>query len=344
VKIVVDINHPGHVHFFKNFIWEMEKRGHEIMIIARDKDVTVKLLDAYGFHYTLIKENPTSLISKILSIPLLDFKIYNLVKSFDPDLFMGIASWKAAHVAFLLRKKSIIFDDTEHAIEQILLYRFFASVICTPSCFQKDYGEKQIRYKGYHELAYLHPSNFTPDSTALTKFHLTEGESFIIVRFVSWKASHDIGQYGICDKIGLVKTLEKYGRVLITSENALPSELQSYQILVSPEKLHDLLYYATLYVGEGATTASESAILGTHAIYVNTLRLGYTDEEEEKYGLVYTFSDPLKMEKDVFEKAVELLNDPHIRANGKKKREILLDDKIDVTGFMINLAEKTAQK
>ena len=24
-KILVDIGHPAHVHFFKNFIWEMEK-------------------------------------------------------------------------------------------------------------------------------------------------------------------------------------------------------------------------------------------------------------------------------------------------------------------------------
>jgi hypothetical protein len=30
MKIVVDINHPAHVHFFKNFIWEMEERGHQV--------------------------------------------------------------------------------------------------------------------------------------------------------------------------------------------------------------------------------------------------------------------------------------------------------------------------
>ena len=44
----------------------------------------------------------------------------------------------------------------------------------------------------------------------------------------------------------------------------------------------------TLYVGEGATTASECAVLGTHAIYVNTLNWGDTDEEEEKYQLDFT--------------------------------------------------------
>ncbi len=36
-----------------------------------------------------------------------------------------------------------------------------------------------------------------------------------------------------------------------------------------------LLAYATLFIGEGATMASECAVLGTPAIYVNSLQLGY---------------------------------------------------------------------
>ena len=27
MRIVVDINHPAHVHYFKNFIWEMQKKA-----------------------------------------------------------------------------------------------------------------------------------------------------------------------------------------------------------------------------------------------------------------------------------------------------------------------------
>jgi uncharacterized protein len=99
--------------------------------------------------------------------------------------------------------------------------------------------------------------------------------------------------------------------------------------------MHDLLSYATLYIGEGATMASECAVLGTHAIYVNTLRLGYIDEEGEKYGLVSILSDPEKMESGVLEKALELLREPDLHAIGKQKAQKLLKDKIDVTSFMI---------
>ena len=51
MKILVDIIHPANVHYFKNFIFQMEKEGHSVKITARNKDVSFKLLDAYNFKY-----------------------------------------------------------------------------------------------------------------------------------------------------------------------------------------------------------------------------------------------------------------------------------------------------
>ncbi|WP_225420004.1 DUF354 domain-containing protein [Methanohalophilus profundi] len=296
MRIIVDIAHPAHVHFFKNFIWEMEKRGNEVIITAGDKEVTLKLLDNYGFkyHFTCKRTTGYKLMFEIVKR---DLQMLKFVKKYNPDIVMGIASTISAHVSRVTDAKSIVFTDTEHTKLADMITYPFSDLIVTPSCYSKDLGKKQIRYNGYHELAYLHPNYFTPDPAVLEELGLEEGDPFIILRFVSWEASHDIGHHGIQNKIEFVKELEKYGRVLITSEGDLGPEFEKYKIKVSPEKLHDMLYYATLYIGEGATTASECAILGTHAIYVNTLRLGYTDEQEEKYGLVYNFSNPNTCEK-----------------------------------------------
>jgi predicted glycosyltransferase len=342
MRIVVDVNHPGHVHFFKNFIWEMEKKGHDVLITATEKDVAFKLLDNYYLDYINLGSYGNSLIQKLINIPIIDLKMYMAVKSFKPDVFLGLGSVRAAHVSFLIRKKCILFEDTEHSTEQISLYLPFIDHVYTPSCFTGSLGKKQIRYNGYHELAYLHPNYFTPNPEVLSELELAEGDQFVVLRFVSWDASHDIGHHGIQNKIKFVKELEKYGRVLITSEGDMDTELEKYKITVSPEKLHNLLYYASLYIGEGATTASECAVLGTHAIYVNTLRLGYTDEEENRYGLVYNFSDPVNMEKLAFDKALVLLKNPSLKEEGKKKREKLLKNKIDVTKFLVKLIENVS--
>lgn len=339
MRIVVDINHPAHVHYFKHFIWEMKRKGHEVLITASEKDITFKLLENYDLEFKNIGSYGNSLISKILNIPIIDIRYYRLMKSHKPDIFVGFGSVRAAHISYIIRKPCINFEDTEHSTGQISLYLPFVDAICTPSCYTQDLGKKQIRFDGYMELASLHPNYFSPNPAVLAELGLAESDTLIVVRFVSWQASHDLGQQGIHNKVGLVKELEKYGHVIITSEGMLPPELEGYQMRVSPEKLHDLLYYTTLYLGEGATTASECAVLGTHAIYINTLRMGYTDEEEEKYDLLYTFSDPLTMEKGVLEKALELLSDPELLAKGKMKRERLLADKIDVTAFMVSFVE-----
>jgi hypothetical protein len=335
MRIVVDINHPAHVHYFKNFIWEMEKRGHAILITASEKDISYRLLDAYGFSYVKLGNYGNSILEKIVNLPLLDFRMYNAVKRFNPDLFLGFGSIRAAHVSRLLRKPCIALDDTEHAVFEHLLYVPFTDVIITPTCFRKDFGKKHIRYQGYTELAYLHPDYFIPDPNILKEIGINEDDPIIVIRFVSWQAGHDFWQTGIKNKLLLVKELEEKGQLLISSEEQLEKTFEPYHIMIPPEKLHDLLYFATLYIGEGATTASECAVLGTHAIYVNSLKLGYIHEEDEKYHLVSDFSDPDCTDQHVIGKAKNLLSDVFLRNKGKMKRSALLRDKIDVTGFLI---------
>ncbi len=337
MQILVDIGHPAHVHFFKNFIWEMQKRDHKVVINTVDKEVSLDLLNKYNFKYEVYGKSANGLLGYAKLLSKGDLKTYKTQQKYDIDIIVGIGNIFGAHVSKITKAKSISFTDTEHA-KLINHASFpFVSCICTPECYTKDLGKKHVQYNGYHELAYLHPSYFTPNPEVLKELGLTEDDTFIILRFVSWGASHDIGQHGIQNKMEFVKELEKYGRVLITSEAKLDPELEKYKMKISPEKLHDLLYYATLYIGEGATTASECAILGTHAIYVNTLRLGYMDEEEEKYDLVYNCTNPESMEREAFGKAIELLKDPNLRQDGKTKREKLLADKIDVTKFMVDL-------
>ena len=336
MKILVDIGHPAHVHFFKNAIWKLEADGHEVQITARDKEVALNLLDAYGFKYHNLGKNRKGLANKAIGMLKIDLELYNITRKFSPDVLTGIHSPYVAHVSKLLRIPSLIFTDTEHAKLANKLTFPFTTAICTPSCFKGDLGPKHIRYNGYHELAYLHPNYFTPDPSVLDELGLKEGERFIIMRFVAWDASHDVGHKGISMDMRrrFVSELEKYGRVLITSESELPVEFEPYRIKVAPEKIHDLLYYAAMYVGDGGTTASEAALLGTPAVFISTIVSGYL-YDEENCGLVYVFSDPRTGEKEGLKRALELLKDNNLKDDARERRKELLNDKIDVTAFMV---------
>jgi uncharacterized protein len=336
MRILFNIGHPGHVHLFKNLVWELNAHGHECLITVINKDVSLQLLRGYGIDFEVVGNARTSIIGKSLEMSLVEARLLKAALSFKPDLLVGgVGNVYVAHIGKLLQRPSIVFDDTEHSKIEHLLMDPFVNAICTPSCYNADIGPKQVRYNGYHELAYLHPNRFTPDLSTVTDLGLTSDDVIIVVRFVSWRASHDVGHYGIQDKVGLVKRLERYGRVIITSEGALPKELQAYRLRVLPEKLHDLLNQATLYVGEGATTASECAMLGTHAIYVNTLKAGTITEQEDRYHLVSDFSRRTCTDESVIEEAVCLLDNNNLKREGKEKRGRILAEKLDVTAFMV---------
>lgn len=342
MRILVDLGHPAHVHQFKNAIKILEDKGHDILVTARNKEVSFRLLERYNINYIEVGSYKGGILSKALEMLNIDKKLYTLARDFNPDILVGgVGNVYVAHVSYLLRKPSIMFNDTENAILQNLLSFPFLSVICTPSCYKKYVGRKQIRYNGYHELAYLHPNYFSPNPEVLKEIGLGECDPVIILRFVSWQASHDVGHKGLTmdAKRRAIHEFEKYGRVFITSEKPLPQEFDKYRISVAPEKMHDLLYYATLLYGESATMASECAVLGTHAIFCDFAGRGYTDEEEKDYGLVFNFKlDEFSQEKSI-DKAVKLLQDSDLRQKGREKRERLLREKIDVTEFMVCLIE-----
>jgi len=338
LRILVDIGHPAHVHFFKNFIWEMEKHGHEITVTGYDKDNSDALLNLYNIpHIKTVKYGKT-MGKKMYENIKLAFKLRKIIKRKKIDYALGIAAYPEAWACLGTKCKSFPFSDTEHARSQILLCKIACTHLITPTCYMRDEGNKQIRYKGYHELAYLHSKRFTPDPSVLKELDIGKGEKYLIVRFVSWTASHDIGEKGFSteDKIKFIKAIEKHAKPFITSEGDYPDELKKYKIKIPLHRIHDALYYASLYVGEGSTMASESALLGTPSIYVNTLRMGYTNEEE-KFGLIKQYQGAKNSCDDIIKDAIQMINTPKEEWNKKTKK--LLEDKIDVTTFMVWLVE-----
>jgi len=333
MKILIDIGHPGHVHYFRNFIKEMERRGNEFLIIARDKEVTFKLLDFYEIPYKQRGKGGKGFIGKLLYILIADFRILRYAIRFKPDIFLSFSSTYAGHVAFILNKPHVVFDDTEHAKLEHIMYKPFAKSIITPSCFYKKLGQKQIFFNGYMELCYLHKKRFTPCIDIFDLLQISKNEKYIIVRFVAWEAGHDIGQHGLNyrSKIKLVNELNNYARVFISSESELPEELEKFRISIPPQKLHDALSFCYLYIGEGGTTASEAAILGIPALYINSLPLmGYLNDEKNA-GLLFHLNNP----EEILDKAIEILKTQNSKEIFYDKSQIFLIDKIDVTAFMV---------
>lgn len=329
MKIFIDIGHPAHVHYFRNFIKLMGQKGHQFFVSARNKEIAHQLLNYYKIPYYNRGKGRNSAFGKLISMLFTDLKLLIKARKFKPDLFLSFAIPFTAHVAWLMRKPHIVLDDTEHAKLGHAFYKPFSTVFLNPVNFNRDFGEKQIKFNSYIELAYLHKNYFNISKELTEK---NEGKKRVFIRFVSWNANHDIGYNGMDyhAKIKLVETLKKHAEVHISSEGELPETLKSHRYKKPPWKVHEFMASCDLFIGEGATMASECAMMGVPAIYVNKIECNTLNEQEDKYQLVYNFRN----DKGVLEKALELLNLPDFKLAFQQRRQNMLKEKIDITSFL----------
>lgn len=338
MKILVDIGHPKDANVFKNVILLLQNKGHIVKIITKDKENIKNILDEYGFQYELVPFYK-NIVSKALGIIIIDIWLYKFAKEFQPDIFISCGSPYSAQVSKLLRKPHIAYPDTEIASFAIKLMRPFTDKIYTSTSFYLNLGPKQERFDGYLELAYLCPEYFTPGQKVLDKYGINE--EYIIMRLSSLSAHHDIGANGFCFKTeedlkDYIKKLEEYCRIIIFFETEQWQTITNYKLEIDPNDLHDLLYFAKLYIGEGATMASEAAILGVPAIYVSNTRRGYLDDLEKNFDLVYSISN----KEQALNKAISILKEDNLTEKWQRKRNEMLQEKINVVEFMVNSIEK----
>ncbi|MCX9011122.1 MAG: DUF354 domain-containing protein [Candidatus Methanoperedens sp.] len=345
MRILIDVGHPGHVHLFKNMIFNLQSE-HEVIVTAKPKESTVNLLEAYSIPYHTVSNFQSDLFKKAVNFPLKMARLYKFCKKFNPDILIGVHDMYIAQLGKLIRKPSIIFTDTEEAKFADAITFPFADVICTPECYMKDIGGgKHVRYNGYHELAYLHPNYFKAEEAVLDELGVSKNDRVIVVRLISLDAYHDVDLKGINRKneLAFIRALEDYGRVFISSGKPLGRELEKYALRLPPEKFHSVLAFADLCIGDGGTTAVEAAVLGTPAIHIEADAGGRATGEtsgnfmelRDRYSLLYFYPD----EESALATARNILENKNSKAEWGRKRELLLRDKVDVTAWMTGFIE-----
>jgi uncharacterized protein len=337
--ILFVINTPAQAHAWIPVIKDLMGNGFEINILVREYGSAIDLLKSNGLTYSSFKPISQKYL-RIFEIFIHIQKGCSLVRKFATSMIIGFGI-DAALIAAVLRKVSVIFTDNEPTHIQNVLTSWFTSVIITPACFQRDIGKKQIRINGYKEFTYLHPNFFKPDITVFDELKIARNEKFIILRFNVFDAVHDIGKHGfsISDQFKLVQELKEHAHVFISPEGKLSKELESYRLPIPYNRIHHALYYAQLLVTDTQTMTTEAAILGTPVVrsnsWVGPHDMGNFIELEQNYDLIYSY----QKSEQAIQKAIDLIKQPDLKKQWAKKREKLLNDKIDIRQFMVDFIE-----
>lgn len=337
MRILIDINHPAHVHYFRNFIKIMEKKGHEFRVINRDSFLINYLLDYYGIKHVIRNQRPKrkGTIASLMNLGRMTYRCIYEALDFKPDMFLGFASSACAIASKLLKRPSILIDDTEHNTMNHKIYLKFCSVVMTPFYFKKNLGKKQLYFNAFVEQLYLHTSIYNPTSDVLNRLGVKKGE-YILVRYISYDAHHDLVANPITEKTKkrIVDTLKQKHKVFVSHESPV-NPYAEYGLEIAPEEMHDIEANAKFVITEGATMGCESFVLGVPSLYINPLKVSYTDLQARIFP--ETYLDSINEESII--NAIELLESANQSNCSQTTRCRIEENTINPTEFLVWFVE-----
>ncbi|MBN2419476.1 MAG: DUF354 domain-containing protein [Deltaproteobacteria bacterium] len=330
--VLITVNHPAHVHLLKNFISDLRSNNISYLIVARDKDVTLKLLKHLELDYILAPRPRLKVGYRVEELFSRAILLNRLHREFRFRIAIG-SDTSIAHVAGLPSFIIAEDDDDYTRLFGYITYPFTYRIINPINLRHSRWQNKRIFHKSYHELAYLHPDNFSPELSVLQKYGLQE-RKYIVVRFSALGAYHDAHAKGIT--FSLWSKIKKLLKDYIIIESI---EKESNN-MIDPWDMHHILASAKMIIGDSQTMTIEGAVLGVPSFRINTFvgKSSILQELEEKYQLAIGILP--HEERSILDKINELLTSKDIEEIWKCRRQRLLVDKVDFNQWLIRFFSK----
>lgn len=327
---------------------ELITSGCEVLYFVKNKEILETLMIAEGAKYFKYKTSHIRKTdkSRVILSGIIDLFFQNVtlmahcIRS-RPQKMIG-TDIAIAHVGWILKIPSYILNEDDFNVNRFfcsLAYPFARYIVSPNVCDVGKYQPKKIGYDGYQKLAYLHPKRFVPDRKLIGDY--ITADKYFIIRLVSLTAGHDVEQNheGLLkqDVISIINALEEYGTVYISSENKLPVEFERHALKVPVNLVHHLMYFCELFISDSQSMTVESCMLGIPNIRVNTFvgQISVLEELENKYGLTVGIHPANK--KQLSENINRILLNKNVKKEFQEKRDKMIAEKIDLTGFLYEL-------
>ena len=296
--ILIDVAHPAHVHFFRPLAESLLSDGFDVRIVARDKDVTVRLLETSGLPFEVVPMgNPGGgHLAGAIELVRRSVALRRRIRRWDTKVLL--TRNPSGVLAAVGTTAASVFDTDDGRTVGLHYWtaRPFADVITSSAHDPESHGRHHRRYHALKAQMFLHPDRLTPNPEVRRRY-LRDDEALSVVRFSAHDASHDRGIQGLTPeaRTAILERLSTLGPVLMSVEREglrmLPSGAPAGKATeVAPEDFHALLATAQLFVGDSQSVAAEAAILGVPALRLSgfTGRTFYL-ELLESHGLMENF-------------------------------------------------------
>lgn len=288
-KIWIDLDNSPHVPFFRPIIEELEKKGYEVLITARDAYQVRELLSFYGVSGKMVgKHHGRIKILKAIGTCWRALELSAVVRKEKPALSISHGSRGCLLTSVLLGIPNVMLTD----------YEFVAKVptirpawIMVPSVVPDEnlslHGSRVLKYPGIKEDVYL--SRFRPDRELRKRLGISADDLLVTVRPPATEAHYHNPE---AEKL-LTEALNSFltnpeAKVLLLPRNKRQeSELRSAWAdglacgkLLIPDHVEDglnLIWNSDLVISGGGTMNREAAAMGVPVYSIFRGKIGAVD-------------------------------------------------------------------
>lgn len=311
MRIWIDLDNSPHIPFFAPLVREFRRRGHDVVITARDYAQTLELASHYGLPVIPVgKYGGASLAGKLSALVRRALELRRSVSRYRPTLALSHGSRSQVLAARSLSIPAFVCMDYEWTERWI--FRWGAQCIVVPevalaAALEAGLPSHRVwSYPGLKEEVYL--PDFVPQAGFRERLGVAEGECLVVLRPPSVTAN-----YRTSASLCLFEAvLRRLGREPSVVGLVLPRVAEDRKWVVEVCRRYgienvriaqqalpglQLLYWADAVISGGGTMNREAALLGTPTYSVFAGRIGAVDQWLLHQGRLRLLQTPEQIEQ-----------------------------------------------
>lgn len=301
-KIWIDLDNSPHVPFFKPIIRELERKGHEVTVTARDCFQVIGLCELHQMPYIRVgKHYGKNKALKSLGTILRSLQLAPHLAGAKPDLAVSHGSRSQILAAAMLGVPSVDILDYEFA-NQIVHPTWLIMPEIIPREAVMTHRDRVLLYPGIKEDVYA--PDFVPDSRLLSELGLSGDDLLVSIRPPANEAHYHNPESEILlrETIECLSRLPPVKMVLLPrnsrQEDMLRSqwrELFAAEKIIIPPKVVDglnLIWHSDLVISGGGTMNREAAALGVPVYSIFRGKIGAVDKYLAEIGRLTLIQSP----------------------------------------------------
>ena len=316
-KVWIDLDNSPHVPFFRPIMEELERRGYQVVLTARDCFQVCELADLAGLRYRKIgRHYGKNRIAKLAGLAIRVLQLAPFIFREKPAISVSHGSRSLIVLSALMGIRNVTIADYEHA--DLRLTNWLGSErkkwFMTPDVISSANYEKRgmrkdhiLCYPGIKEDVYV--PFFVPDPALKNALGFSPSDLVVTLRPPASEAHYHnpesekllMAVFELLEQHPEVKTvlLPRTPKQEAELRHAKPELFASGRVVVPKHALNglDLIWYSDLVISGGGTMNREAAALGIPVYSLFRGTLGAVDKHLAETGKLVLFQS----EQDVRE-------------------------------------------